>query len=118
MVCGGVAGFQATLDLLSPDIDVVGEGEGWAASLFGFLTVGSLQWSDQPLQFSTSAGTFSVLFHDLKGVALGKWHTVQATITAIGGAVVPLPAAVWLFGSALLALVGVDLRRRRLRVRA
>jgi hypothetical protein len=29
-----------------------------------------------------------------------------------------LPAAVWLFGSALLALVGVDLRRRRLRVRA
>ncbi|GEM_PF-2561980 len=118
VVCGGVAGFQATLDLLSPDIDVVGEGEGWAASLFGFLTVGSLQWSDQPLQFSTSAGTFSVLFHDLKGVALGKWHTVQATITAIGGAVVPLPAAVWLFGSALLALVGVDLRRRRLRVRA
>jgi len=118
VVCGGVAGFQATLDLLSPDIDVVGEGEGWAASLFGFLTIGSLQWSDQPLQFSTSAGTFSVLFHDLKGVALGKWHTVQATITAIGGAVVPLPAAVWLFGSALLALVGVDLRRRRLRVRA
>ena len=117
IVCFGSADFSATLDFLNPSAQATGTGSGGAASLFGKLTAGALLWDNQPLLLTTSAGTFSVLFHDLVGIAFGKTYTVNATVTALSA--VPLPAAAWLFGSALLGLAGAQrLRKRQMAVQA
>ena len=60
---------------------------------------------------TTGIPTFnsSFLFFDDFNLLLGQWDT-NANIT-----VVPVPAAVWLFGSGLIGLAGV-VRRKRNRI--
>ena len=85
----------------------------WATGTY-FLTVSSHfnQAEDTFGNFITTAG-FTSTEHIL-GTSFGEFHGNSFTsfsyeVTAAG--VVPVPAAVWLFGSGLLALMGVARRR-------
>lgn len=100
--CDGSFQLDASLDFTSPVATASGTGGGWADNFWflAWFTAGELNWQ-QPGTISTAAGSFSVFFEDLRGITLGKSVVVQATVTDI--APVPLPAAGWLFGSALLA---------------
>ncbi len=72
--------------------------------------------SDQLMSF-IALGVTDV--SDLDGQAIsntfasGKWHVDAAsgTVSYVGVSAVPVPAAVWLFGSGLLGLVGVSRRK-------
>ncbi|RFA30766.1 hypothetical protein CAI21_04455 [Alkalilimnicola ehrlichii] len=78
---------------------------------FGWVTDGNLVWDTQPGAIESELGVFSVFFEEINGITPGKLVTVRATITDVTP--VPLPAAAWLFGSALLAFGGIRLRQRR-----
>jgi hypothetical protein len=46
----------------------------------------------------------------------GQWTLASdgtATYTLAGGSPVPLPGALWLFGSGLMGLVGISRRRKK-----
>ena len=60
------------------------------------------------LDYSATAGDFSSFFFDFisNGQFAGTWDAGTFTVTAV-----PVPAAVWLFGSGLLALVGLSRRK-------
>jgi hypothetical protein len=58
-----------------------------------------------------NGGTGAVQSYILGTASLGTNGTLTLTANS-GGAPVPLPAAVWLFGSGLLGLVGVSRRRK------
>lgn len=110
LVCGGMSNISATLDFYIPDASATGSGWGGAVSLLGTITAGVLHWTSQPGEISTAAGDFLVTFSNLVGIT-GNTATVQATVTALSA--VPLPAAGWLFGSALLGLMGWRRRSQR-----
>lgn len=75
--------------------------------------------SDQLMSF-IALGTVDVT--DLGGQAVsttyanGKWHVDAATgtVSYVGLSAVPVPAAVWLFSSGLLGLVGISRRRKKI----
>jgi len=64
----------------------------------------------------SSTGLFQLLMKDLPGSIAGS-HTIVVTGTSagsFGGSVVaqtPIPAAVWLFGSAIMGLMGMSRRK-------
>src|SRR5262245_3356229 len=120
--CGGKTTLSATLDFASPDASASGSAKRAGGSLLGVLTAGMFKWASQPAVISTTLGDFSVVFEDLVGHTMGSALTVHATITALGGgtaislecvSAVPLPHAVSLFHTALLALGGFNSRKRR-----
>lgn len=115
IICAGSAEFDATLNFLQPVMDASGSGTGMGVSLFGKLTAGALEWETQPADFRYGNDIYSVTFNDLQGLQLGKWMTATATVAHV--AAVPLPAAAWLFGSALIGF-GVIGRKKRVRQNA
>ncbi|MEQ1559131.1 MAG: cohesin domain-containing protein [Methyloglobulus sp.] len=60
---------------------------------------------------SSGIGTVNAIFLDSLGndIVIDKINTADVTVTP--SAVTPIPAAVWLFGSALVSLVGVSRRK-------
>jgi len=82
--------------------------------------------------FAGDAGSFELLFaatftsgdfapagtlggvHITGASALGDWQSDWSSTVNVNTAVVPVPAAVWLFGSGLLALAGVARRKSAL----
>jgi len=60
-----------------------------------------------------AAGIIDPVWYDASFAALASQpdYTNGASVTVVDNAVVPVPAAVWLFGSGLLGLVGVARRR-------
>lgn len=58
------------------------------------------------------AGTY-VAFEDLKNGGDFNYHDENFVFSNVASTVIPVPAAVWLFGSALLGLVGIGKSKRK-----
>ena len=69
---------------------------------------GSTYWGDTDYSLQSSPDTYLIVFDDLS--VPGRPRT--GVTLAVDLAPIPVPAAVWLFGSGLLGLVGVARRRR------
>jgi len=68
-----------------------------------------------PMSSNPFTGANSMTAETLTTALLGAWTFDSAgTLTFNGSSAVPVPAAVWLFGSALLGLVGVSRRKQAL----
>jgi hypothetical protein len=69
--------------------------------LMSFIALGATDVSD--LSGTPISNTFA-----------GKWHINDATgtVSYVGVSAVPVPAAIWLFGSGLLGLVGISRRKK------
>lgn len=116
--------FQANKDLLSKKI--VGSGDGIEKIQVQFSLNGNVfetsSYSGNDL-LGAGAGYLSTSINNLTAdklifsmAANSGWDdkNADAALAAVGAnAVVPIPAAAWLFGSALLGLVGVGRHRRR-----
>ena len=76
-----------------------------------FLWVATLLGGEGFLDFSNT-GTF--LIQTSAGVTLTPSDPNYLSNPAFGAAVVPLPAAVWLFGTAMIGLVGFGKRKARI----
>lgn len=119
-------GFNpATQDIASASIDLNMRDDKdwwWGGTLeFATLTAGG----STSAEFQVTSGTTTLTVTSL--VSLSDLGTLDVTLTATQGdfyfddatlnavedhAVVPVPAAAWLFGSGLLGLVGVARRKR------
>jgi hypothetical protein len=121
---------------LGTDISTINSLSGGASSIEGATPATAGQW-DYNLPSSTASqwygngpvtantlGTTANLFYvtgnggALSKVAVSNPNTETATLTAAGlvlagGSTVPLPAAVWLFGSGLLGLAGIARRKSK-----
>ena len=104
-----------------PDADVIaGKLEGMAFGNFGGLpgpgVIGTLTF--QAIAFGDSALTMAVTTEALKGGDFISNNTFGPQVVNFGSAnvsvvsAVPVPAAVWLFGSGLIGLAGVATKRR------
>jgi hypothetical protein len=111
-----VTGHSA--DLFKPNssiwtLEVSGLGASGLAELtMSFISSASgyTFFSDIPSLTSVSAGIYHLAFF-LKPAALTHYDfTINATDVPVSGNV-PVPAAVWLFGSALLGLIGMGRRK-------
>ena len=88
----------------------------WLGSVCGNATVGD------SAAFAIDAGTFAVANQgalvtfdstDVRGTAVGNVNTVNSyTLTQAPVSEVPVPAAAWLFGSALVGLAGIGRKRK------
>jgi hypothetical protein len=65
-------------------------------------------------QFDTTAAIHTLEIDWLNPISGGSWYNIGISATEGPGNVpaVPVPAAVWLFGTALLGLVGLGKRRK------
>jgi len=88
---GVTGGFAGSTDLYGQGPDTAGVGLGQAVNLYALTGNGG---SGQ-----------------VQSYLLSQNLTLTAAGTLMTGAAVPLPAAVWLFGSGLLGLIGVGRRR-------
>lgn len=89
---------------------------GWSgtAGILEFTIANLSGWAlDTWLGGDQSTRTEHLMLNIAGGFDLGGVSSVKAfTATADGFAVVPVPAAVWLFGSGLIGLVGLARRKR------
>lgn len=114
---GGSGEISAVLgfDLPTGAPNAGGDGIG-AFITFGFLTLGSLDWTVNDYAFSLADGTsYTVSLNDLSGITAGS-ATVTGTIKLQNGprqVRVPEPTTLMLFG---MGLLGLGLVRRRKRV--
>ena len=72
---------------------------------FGISTV-SIDLMFAPNSIGTQNDILTAIVTDLSG------NTANAQLSLTGTGVVPVPAAVWLFGSGLLGLVGMARRKK------
>lgn len=91
------------------DVIDIGSGSGFDALIpylqdISLLVAGNNGWSID------SGGAYH-LFYNTKGTCVG----CEMTIHLYGMAAVPVPAAIWFFGSGLFGFVGMALRRNKLR---
>jgi len=81
------------------------------ADATGFnLFIDNVQYIDEPFRTSTSGGSNYLSFGDQSNTGISDVDLAfyQATI----GTAVPVPAAVWLFGSGLIGLMGIARRKK------
>ncbi|MDT8386125.1 MAG: VPLPA-CTERM sorting domain-containing protein [Thiogranum sp.] len=88
-------------------------GNFWGNDLYGLLEFGLTNQSGWAWDQWGSGVDERVIFGILGGFDLNDANAVTSfSATAKGMAIVPVPAAVWLFGSGLLGLVGIARRKR------
>jgi hypothetical protein len=81
---------------------------------FGYSTVGNLLsdgFTGQGTQISTFPYQFTVDTDNVSGLGVGA--SVSNVLATTAPAAVPLPAAVWLFGSCLMGFLGFSKRKGR-----
>ena len=86
----------------SGDIDDDGTGFNTGYQYFGIKKGGWIAYFQ-----NTSGGAVDVAFKNAAGTSSAEYSHVTGF-----GTVVPIPAAVWLFGSALLGIAGIGYRRQ------
>jgi hypothetical protein len=96
----------------------VGPQSGWGLTNTGpFSNVQSYPyWSATEYSPNTTASAWFFYFYDGSQGNLGKSEGLSGWAVHsgnVGAAIVPVPAAVWLFGGGLLGLIGVARKRRR-----
>ncbi|MEM7083663.1 MAG: hypothetical protein AAF465_13110 [Pseudomonadota bacterium] len=99
---GDCGGMGTIVPITSIDSAAITGSSGTLGGSFSVTAFSPTFMVSIPIVFDLDAGTFSA-----DGGALG---TVGGTVSVEAPAPVPVPAAVWLFGSALLGLMGI--RRR------
>ena len=127
---GGVSGsFQSLLVSIFEDTLVVpntvdqfkiSAGSAPGIRSFGLADHSGDVFSNGELPFSLSLSDFTsssiVIYNyganDLYNLADGDDYNMFASVTALSVSPVPVPAAFWLFGSALIGLVGFGKRRK------
>ena len=78
---------------------------------FGYWTDGFGEVEQSPIAAGTTQDGF--LFYSDTNLPISSWMVYGAdSIIATNNTVVPVPAAAWLFGSALLGLAGIGRKRR------
>ncbi len=85
---------------------------GDACNLLGCITGSSVTPSGLPNEFKVtlvSAGEFGAAWDAFEGTSYFEVWESQNTIKLLGP--VPVPAAIWLFGSGLLGLIGIARRK-------
>jgi hypothetical protein len=88
---------------------------GIAQDKYTFMTVNDMSavgTASQLFAFTGNGGTGKLQSYILGSATLGTNGTLTLTGNSTVTAPVPLPAAVWLFGSGLMGLVGVSRRRK------
>jgi hypothetical protein len=106
----------ATLAFLQPAADpATSHGKAFYGTVFGYLNAGKLTWDAVPQIVAADGSTFTVVFEDLKGLALGcvEDHvsiTVDSVVVPPGG--VPEPAS-WALMIGGFGAAGALLRRRQ-----
>lgn len=83
---------------------------GSACNLLGCINGSSVTPAGNPNEFKVtlvSAGELGASWGVFTGTSYFEVWESQNTITLLGPATVPVPAAVWLFGSGLIGLIGV-----------
>jgi hypothetical protein len=86
-----------------------------AATKYGFFGANDMSavgTASQLFAFTGNGGTGKLQSYILGSATLGTNGTLTLTGNSTVTAPVPLPAAVWLFGSGLMGLVGVSRRRK------
>ncbi len=107
----GVGSFNlsANLNFDAPVIDVGGDGSGLWVTFAGMYSGGAFFWDQPEHSFTLADGnTISVVMQDGFAFGQGSDATVTATVTNLGGAPVPEPATMLLFGAGLAGLAGVS----------
>lgn len=114
--CTGSEMGHLYYDELGGDIIVGISSSGDPDLLELFINIQSTYWSNEALHVSSAAWTFA-----MNGDGLGGFTAPYITTDANNqfyvwavrdGGVVPVPAAVWLFGSGLLGLIGIATRKK------
>lgn len=113
--CGGFIGFSYNT---SPGNDATFDGVGdhvWLAGTDGSYAVNSLSnsgsWQPYSFVFTTDGSPIHLMLEDFSFSPDGAFNAFFDNIVLTA---VPLPPAVWLFGSSLIALIAVARRRTRL----
>ncbi len=102
-VAGTLTGVEASTGFAGPITDVTFD----IAVLTFTVEAGASAGATDIMLTLARSGVFSPWTDSSGIVALGPQPTVANGIVNIGGAVVPIPAAAWLFGSGLMGLLAV-----------
>lgn len=110
-IMAGAAGADPVV-LSSGNGAHAGEGNIWGSSMGGFISNVGMTSTSGIDQQTLEAWMFNGLFSDFSGVVekSGKW-TLDFSKGELVYSAVPVPAAAWLFGSALIGLAAVGRRR-------
>ena len=106
-----VGDFGSYLTLTSTDNDLESLTLSGTTFFFGISQDGGTSWS--PWLFALTEGSTDVWNFDFDNNGVGSTDLIMVDIAPVGPPQeIPVPAAIWLFGSGLLGMIGLARRRK------